>query len=339
MRILIRAEASPKIGLGHLVRSLLIAKKIKDSFPNIEIIFLTGDYSASISKIEENDFKYIMQKGQNEEKFLLSNCIFNKADVIFIDKLYNYSENFITVLSQNIKVVMFHNICDGAHLCNAFIFPAAHIHRGILNDPKWEMNNVQFFEGKEFIVLNEEIINLQNVDKTSAEVETIVVTTGGSDPNGVMLKILNWINKIELSEINIYALIGEFFIHKKPLELLKRELKSNIEIVSYNPRYFINADIAIATFGVSTYELIYLGLPVLSIGHCEVNAKGSHILSKKCQQLIDVGNIDDLTKEKFEQALFRTMDSVKKETVRGCLIDGKCVSRVAEIIYKVGKET
>ncbi|MFC2117200.1 hypothetical protein ACFLSY_00980 [Bacteroidota bacterium] len=338
MIILFRAESSPIVGLGHLIRSLFIANTIRNTYPNTEIIFLTGDDASSISKIQENKFEFIISSAKNEEFFLLSNCINKNVDVLFIDKLYNYSTDFILQLSKYCKVTMFHNLCEGAHLCDAFILPAIHIHPQILNDPKWTNGRVKFYEGIKYIVLNDKIINLSKSKSAKTNVKIIVITTGGSDPTGVMLKILGWINKLEIQDIIVYALIGESFVHNNKLKLLKKELKSYILIKPYNVSYFEIADIAISTFGVSTYELMFLGLPIMSIGHREQNAKGSKILSEKYDQLIDLGNIDNLSMEEFNNTLLKTMKKLKKIRVADCYIDGKGVNRVAEIIYKLGKE-
>jgi UDP-2,4-diacetamido-2,4,6-trideoxy-beta-L-altropyranose hydrolase len=339
MRIFFRVEASQKIGLGHLIRSISIANTIKNTYTNTEIIFLTGDYMYSTSKIKENEFEYITPSDQNEENFLLSNCINKNADILFIDKLYNYSTDFILKLTKHCKVIMFHNICDGAHLCDAFILPAAHIGTNILDDSRWSNDKVNFYEGMEYVVLNDKIINLRKSKISGTDVITLVLTTGGSDPAGVMLKVLNWINQIELPDITVYALIGESFVHTEAIESLKKELKRNIIVTPYNASYFKDANIAISTFGVSTYELIYLGLVVVSIGHCEQNALGSRILSEKCDQLIDLGNIENLSKEEFSMGLSCAIDKIRKEDITLCSIDGKGTSRVAEIILNIGKET
>jgi spore coat polysaccharide biosynthesis predicted glycosyltransferase SpsG len=336
MKILFRLDASQKVGLGHLIRTLLIAKTIKQKYNKTEITFLINNYQHTILKVKNSGFNYIITDDQSEEEFLIQNCLNRGVDTLFIDKLYNYSEAFIQKLTAYTRVVMFHNLCDGGHLSDAFILPASHVDPQIIKDYKLTSGHAKFYEGMDFVVLNEKIINLEK-SKSNKSKMNLVITTGGSDPSGVMLKVLNWISNVDSSKLNVYALIGETFIHHEKLELLKKKLNSNIVIAPYDVSYFKEADIAISTFGVSTYEMIYLGLVILSIAHCKQNAKGSRILSEKCDQLIDFGNIEDLGFERFNIGLENAVDSLGTKSVNFCSLDSYGADRVAEIIYNQGK--
>jgi len=336
--ILFRAEASREIGLGHLIRSISIANKIRKEYTDVNIKFLSGNFDISINIIKENGFEVFFQEAQSEEDFIINAIINSNAHTLFIDKLYNYSANFIIKLKELVKVVMFHNYCDGANFTNAYIFPSAHTDPLLISDLRWSNNITNLYYGFDYVVLNEKIVNIKKERNYKKKSATIVITTGGSDPKGVLIKVLRWINQIDILGVNVLALVGESFVHTKTLESLKKKLNKNIIVTPYDVSYLEVADMAISTFGVSTYELVYLGLPILSIGHCKKNAESSRILSEKCSQLIDLGNIDDLTKEKFRQGLYQVMDRIKTNQVSGCLIDGKGVSRVAEIIYNIEKE-
>jgi len=337
MILLFRVDAIPTLGMGHLIRSLLIAKTIRRSFSNTEIIFLIQNDAFTINKINNSHFQYIISTNQDEEQFILSNCSNKKIDVLFIDKFYNYSCDFIQKLIQYCKVIMFHNLCEGAHLCDAFILPAAHIRPEILNDPKWFCGKCQFYEGIKYVVINDKITEFKPSKRTNSKLRTIVITTGGSDPSGVLLKVLNWINKIELKDVKIYALVGESFSHSKALDMLKGELKSNIIVTPYEPSILTRSDIAISTFGVSTYELLYLGLIVVNISHSKDNEDGGLILSRKYNQLIDLGNIEKISITSFTKGLRLAIDKLENNKITYCEIDKRGVNRVSEIIYNLGK--
>jgi spore coat polysaccharide biosynthesis predicted glycosyltransferase SpsG len=335
LNVLFRVDSGAKIGLGHLARSLHIANVLRNKYPQVNIVFLCNHYDESIDKITESGYLYQLSNKKSEEEFLDSSVTEFSTDILFIDKLYNYSEQIINKLKKYTKIVMFHNLCDTAHLCNAVILPAAHIHSNILNDPRWMNNPVKFFSGKEYIVFNEKILDLPRIPPKD-KIENIIITTGGSDPEGVMLNILKWINQMDLPNISFCALIGEMFTHINEIEILKKELKSNIKIVQYNPKYLTEGDLAISTFGVSTYELIYLGYKVLSIGHCKKNALGSNILSKRCNSLVDLGLIDELVVDQFRESLLQEIHNYKLDDTDDCFVDGKGVYRVADIIYDIG---
>ena len=336
MRIYFRVDAGPKVGLGHLTRSLLIANTIRQKNRDVEIIFLTSDDDYTNTKISLTDYKHLKNLDCTEEEFLLKHCKERDDAVLFIDKLYNYSENYIQRLTTQIKVIMFHNMCDGGHLSDAFILPAAHVNPQIIDNFKLLNSRVKFYQGMDYVVLNKKITDL-NKSKTKTGIINLVITTGGSDPSGVMLKVLDWINQINLKNLKVYALIGETFVHFDKLQRLKKELNSKIKIVTYNVNYFSNADIVISTFGVSTYEMIYLGFVILSIGHCEQNARGSKFLSQKCNQLIDLGNIEKLSLEDFKLGFNKGISILSSKEIKYCSLDGNGVNRVIDIIYNQGK--
>ena len=96
----------------------------------------------------------------------------------------------------------------------------------------------------------------------------------------------------------------------------------------------------INTFGVSTYELIYLGVPVITIGHVRKNAEGSACLAEKYGLNYDLGLIDDLTREKFFSTLKtliknpKQLEKMQDKSIG--LIDGLGANRVAKLIHSLG---
>ena len=338
MIIFIRAELNQEVGYGHLIRSLLIAKTLRSKHKGLKIIFLTNDSINSISKIRECNFDFLSSSTRNEEEFLLSSTIRYGADILFIDKLYPYSAEFILNLKKHCKVVLFNHLCNGAYLCDAVIIPTNHSDTETAYYKNLQNKRVKYYEGMDYVVLNEKITRLRKSKRKNKEVLKLVITTGGSDPSGVMLKILAWMSQMDIRNMNVYALIGESFVHHKAIESIKKKLNDKIIITKYNVNYFKDADIAISNFGVSTYELIYLELVILSISHCEQNAKGSGILAKKCDQLIDLGNIENLNFEKFDNGLSNAITALTNEQLNYCSMDGLGVNRVAEIIFNLGKK-
>jgi len=84
----------------------------------------------------------------------------------------------------------------------------------------------------------------------------------------------------------ILILIGDAFKHKERLNNLN--LPSNFKISPYRPSKLLEADVALATFGVTVYELIYLNIPVICAGHTEENKKGCKALSKHCKLIYTI---------------------------------------------------
>jgi len=167
----------------------------------------------------------------------------------------------------------------------------------------------------------------------------ILITTGVSDPKGVSLVLLKWMKNVDTKNFDIVILVGKTFIHKEKLEKIKSHLPSSFKFYPFSYNYITDTDIAICTFGITTYELIYLGIPTISIGHAPINAIGSDILDKNYNVIMDLGFIDDLTEYKFLSSLNKLLDNeeIKKTLIEKCsgFIDGDGAKRVAYLLYNL----
>jgi spore coat polysaccharide biosynthesis predicted glycosyltransferase SpsG len=336
MKIIFRVDAYPEIGLGHFVRSIAIALELKKNI-NLKIVF-AGEYSAySLNELKGNNVNFISPGlSENEEDFMLRFLDSEKPNLIFIDNLFNYSATFLHEVKGKAKVILFQNLCDGKYQADAFILPSAHHPVEIINDAGWQKNDVEFYHGFDYIPVNDHIKNIILHEPWSASGHKISLTTGGSDPRGVMLQMISWLMKNDYSDIHFVVLPGENFILKKELENLKQKTPVNFIFKKFNYSDLESSDLAICTFGVTSYELIYLGIPFISIGHAENNARGSRILSGKLPFMKDLGLIDDLQEDVFHAQLkdFLSNPTLKtefRETSR-TLMDGKGINRIIGII-------
>jgi len=133
----------------------------------------------------------------------------------------------------------------------------------------------------------------------------------------------------------IVFLRGASYCHDDELQRLALQLPDYMSIKEFDYTYFLQADIAISTFGVTTYELLYLGIPVVSIGHCKRNAAGSRILAERYNAVFDCGWIDDIAGDQFILDLkhFITNSSYRTKLSENGrkLIDGFGLNRIATI--------
>ena len=334
-------DAGPDVGLGHLIRSIAIAQELRENYNETKICFLTKDNQFSTDLLRQNKFQYILQGKRLEENFIVETIQNTSADILFIDKLFPYLSVFIQEIQKNIRVCMFHNLCDGAFECDQFILPASHVSDKIIKDKRWVMGKVKLFEGFSYIVLNDNILKLKRKSNINADPMHIILTTGGSDPKGVMIQLLKYLEGYEVTgNIKITALIGQYFSHYVELENLRNKLSNIVNFKSFNYSDLAEADLAINTFGVSTYELIYLGIPTVTIGHAKSNAHGSHILAKNFGFTYDLGLFYDLNQQHFLNTLNTLITNQKElkemQQKSSGIIDGLGVQRVAKLIYNLG---
>ena len=340
MKILIRLDGNSETGLGHLIRGITIANTIKSLYNNIEIIFFIQDDEISKDLLEYNNYQYFLKKQNSSEEDFITKIINEiNANILIIDKLYPYAPEFIQKIKRKIPILMLHNLCAGAFYTNIFILPSGHTEQSIIDDKRWKNGIVKFYDGIKYVVINESIKKVKQIRicKNLKKLK-IVISTGGSDPKGVLITLLNWMREIRTDNLEIIILVGRAFLHKEKLKKIQQSLVPNFKFVPYCSEELINANIAISTFGITTYELLYLGIPTISIGHTINNAIGSRNLQKRYEAIIDLGLIDNLTEESF---LFSLYDLINNENKRRRLkeislklIDGNGARRIADLLYK-----
>jgi spore coat polysaccharide biosynthesis predicted glycosyltransferase SpsG len=114
---------------------------------------------------------------------------------------------------------------------------------------------------------------------------------------------------------------------------------TNVSWTRYNPKSILDNDMLISAFGVSTYEFLALGMPILSYGHQKQNAASAQYFAENTGALISLGLIDDLTSD----GLLTAINQIRKDPIISRrmvekakeLIDLQGLDRVKEIIKNV----
>ena len=334
MKIIFRCDASSDIGLGHVIRCLAVAKELRRSN---HIIFATAEDDTN-SYIGDSNFEFFLKgRDETEEVFLDRVGSILKPDVFVIDKKYPYSQTILNRLKQNgIKIVMIDNICDGLSASDEVVFPAAHTDITLLREYLSQERITRVKTGPEYVILRDDILELKDRVRHDLHVPpNIVVTTGGTDPEGVLLNLITWLKEMDL-EANILILVGQAFKFQDELEYLVDALPDNFCVMPYSLQDLIKGDIVICTFGVSIYEMIYLQIPTICISHSRENAEGARILKERYGVIEDMGYMKDMNPQRLYVAIARllTDKAYYMDMVERCgnLIDREGAKRVGQMI-------
>jgi spore coat polysaccharide biosynthesis protein SpsF len=333
-KIVFRCDASPDVGLGHIIRCLAVAKELQKQN---HIIFATIKDGTNSHIKDKNLEMFFKERNETEENFLKRLCSMLYPEVMVIDKKYLYSSAFINNLKQNTnKIIMIDNICEGLSECDEIVFPNAHLDKSFLKKYLSEKQINQVKTGLEYVILRGEILALKDkITNNFHNPPNIVVTTGGTDPEGVLLKLIPWLKEMKL-KANILILIGQAFKYKNGLEKLIINLPDNFQVLPYSMKELLKADIVICTFGISIYEMIYLQIPTICISHSRENARSAKILEERYGVIKDVGFVENVN----QQVLFPAINNLLKDKthykniIKKCsnLIDEKGAKRIGKII-------
>jgi UDP-2,4-diacetamido-2,4,6-trideoxy-beta-L-altropyranose hydrolase len=334
-RIVFRCDASTEQGFGHFKRCLSIAAQLP---PEINLVFASG----STMVAEMIPFPQISlvakEKLESEELFCLRIATEFKPRVMIFDKKYNYSRNLFTQIKElHINVIVVDHLCDGLELADEIIIPGAFIDPRIFTPYLSQGKIDQVKMGSDYIILNPELPEKSLLHpKKFKEDPNIIVTTGGTDPSGVMLKLIPMIKKLGIG-FPVHFLVGEHFKFKAELELLL-ENAGNFDIVPFSINNLSSADIAITAFGVTLYELLYLGTPTLCIAHDQNNANSSQRLNEKFPYFTHLGVVNKVDSSQFKTGLENLLynKSHYNQVARHCfhLTDGLGSKRISQLILK-----
>jgi spore coat polysaccharide biosynthesis predicted glycosyltransferase SpsG len=322
------------MGLGHAIRMITLAKTLEERH-GAQTRFLC-DCNPMVERLLESEgFHYrLNDAGLSEEEFVERGT--ESANILAVDNKRDYSAAFVRLLRRGRTVVFVDHAGPGAFEANLTIFPCAAVSPSVIGDSRWAKGPCVLLHGSQFVLLGRKVLELrQRREAMRNDSGPIVLTTGGCDPQGVLLVVLPWLAHLSPKR-EIHVLVGAAFAHQRELETLRPRLPEHVRVLSYSHHRLVGAEIAVCTFGVTAYELMFLGIPSLVIGHSPENAETSRILAERCRATIDLGYIGNLREKEFIEQLSELIQNRerRRELSRSGLeqIDGLGAERMAERI-------
>jgi UDP-2,4-diacetamido-2,4,6-trideoxy-beta-L-altropyranose hydrolase len=300
MKIAIRADGGSKIGMGHIMRTLVLARQLAKANDVFYVCRkdnpVTEKYINGIEKVREAGFQVILiSEGDviNELSNIEADCLitdsyevdeeyFNKTKRIFsktvyIDDLNIYYYNVDFIINQNITANKFKYKCN---------------------------KDTRLFLGTDYLMLREEFINSKPI-LIKNNIRDILITMGGADPNNFTLKLVKYIKNLEY---NFHVIIGPSFTDVDKIEL---EIKNKESIKLYYNANMIEimkkSDMAISAAGSTLYELGSLGIPTLGI----ILADNQNDVAEEMHKngfIMNIGWYDKVEKNEILDAINRIND-------------------------------
>jgi spore coat polysaccharide biosynthesis predicted glycosyltransferase SpsG len=211
---------------------------------------------------------------------------FNKEE---IDKIKN----------QRTTVIFYQNLSNSRNLADIYILPSLHQERSFFKS--FDLSHTALYQGLEYFLYNDEISCL--IPKKICEskpVKSIGIICGGSDPKNVMLTLYELIDTSQWHNVVFNFYFGEAYLFKQSIPL---NFPDNVNFLPYNLGDINENDFLIAAFGVSTYEFMTLGMPIVSLGHQIANTKASQWISEKTNAIFHLGLVDNINTDSINKAI------------------------------------
>ena len=193
--------------------------------------------------------------------------------------------------------------------------------------------------GTRFALLRSEFQRWHNVVRSCPEIaRKVIVILGGSDAENMTLKIINTLEEISTPDLEVKIVLGPLNPHLAELQRTMRRLSSRfcLETGVTDPASLMAwADLALAAGGATSWELAFMKVPALIFILAENQAAAAKALdafgAARC-----LGRPHDLNREEIASAisdLMRDKEARRRMNKRGeVLIDDRGVERVLEVM-------
>lgn len=262
MKVIFCCDGSASIGMGHLMRCLVLAKEFRKHANRV--LFATRKNVAVANLLRKNNFSVLWLRGNDGfiNKNIVSKLCREKADLLIVDS-YEMDEKSLNLLNKNFMKTAI--IDDNAELKN---YKADYVINGNIFASKLMYkkhdNKTKFFLGNKFALLSEDFLKHRK-DKLKEKTKNLLITFGGSDPENQTIRLVKLLNSFS-HNFKVRIITGGFY---KDFMKLKKYVKNtacdikifrNVKNMSIHMKW---ADLAVSGAGTTAYELASTGTPAI----------------------------------------------------------------------------
>ena len=330
----IRTDMNENIATGHLMRCLSVADSAKEK--GTDCIFITADDTPA-HLIHSRGYDNIVlgtdYSDMDGELDKLTGIIMEKKISRLLVDSYSVTENYFYKLGELLDVYYIDDL-------NSFPYPV----KAVINYSNYAQDDfypvrysgTKYYLGCGYAPLRDAFKNPEP-KVIGKSVKNVLIMSGGSDPYGIIPKILDEIPEGKYETINVVC--GAF---NTRLQELKDRYESREEIHLYSQvekiwRLYWEADIAVSAGGSTLYELASMGVPTVTYSFsdnqihnvrsfdidglmpCAGDVRGGNVPARIVRLLNGLEGMDE------RQEKSRRMQR---------LIDGKGADRLAEVVLE-----
>ncbi len=335
MDVLIRCDGDYEIGLGHVVRCLVLADELTGRGCRVTFAMRVGPLG--IAKVEP--YYPILQPDQGGPAFdyeaWLRGCLEQTAArVLILDSRDGLPRAVVERLRDRGTLIVTIDDPEEKRLATdlAFYPPVPQV-----KEVDWSGFTGVLYTGWEYVILRKEFAAAHNRPRNRTP--KVLVTMGGSDPAGLSLKALKALKHVD-EPLHICIVIGSGFRQRKELNTLLEDTIHNLAIyenVQEMAALMAGCDLAVASFGVTAYELAAVGVPAVHLALTEDHARSASALedagmaiSLGCHDTVKISTITINVTTLLGDPALRTKMSISARK----LIDGKGTEHITDRIME-----
>lgn len=264
MMIALAIESSNSRGMGHLFRSLLFVKYMREH--GIDFVYLINNDKRSQDILIQKGIQYEIVDyddcDSNWEKMLIHS---HNIDIWINDKFETSIEMALNIKREAVYLVLIDDIGLGEKKADINFVGLIYFSKQIFYSTNTKV-------GMEYVILNDEI---NRYKRLRTNLGKIIVSFGGSDPHNNTVKIVRELLKYRY---DFDVAVGPNYRHEKELHELNDGRYHVFKSVFSLIELFANYDLVITGGGVTCCEANAAGLPCIIVANAphEINT-GKHL--------------------------------------------------------------
>ena len=256
-KVFFRVDAGRVKGMsfGHLARCHILSKALKDYW-NVETSFIMRNQEG-INNALALDEKVLSIDARNAD------WMRSVTDAIIFDLPTGPLQNELNIAKEkSIWTVILDDLNNKISRANVVL------NSSILANPSTYPKDAKLLLGPQYLILDERFKTAKRKTKKLNDIFNVLITFGGSDPDGLTYKVLKALAKKKHKGIIFNVILGPGFIEYERIHSIISNFPSIIEIFNNPPgllSFFLDCDLAICAGGRTLYELQTLKVPTIAI--------------------------------------------------------------------------
>jgi spore coat polysaccharide biosynthesis predicted glycosyltransferase SpsG len=332
--VLFRCDASPEIGLGHIVRCVALADELVRTH-GVSVGFAMRESSIGCEIVKRRSYPILRPPSGaafDYEAWLSDSMRQSKAQVLVADVRDDLPQSVLEALAGRGAVIAVLDDVSERRLAAdiAFYPPVPQVQRA-----NWATFRGRLCVGWEWIVLRSQFAEPLQARRNSTR--RLLIAMGGSDPAGLTLKAVRAVDVLD-EDFECVVVLGSGFGHRQSMQDLlgnTRRRFSMREDVREMSATMAQADLALCSFGMTAYELAAMGVPAVYVCLTADHAESASALVDAGMG-VSVGVNDENTETRLRAAVDRLLvdkNARARMSMRAReLVDGRGASRVAALL-------
>lgn len=336
LSVLFRCDASPEIGLGHLVRCLALADELHQNH-GATVAFAIRASRLGAEMAERQGHRVLTVPDGDVVDFdheaWLHECMRQtEAQVLFVDVRDDLPRSALDALAvRGATIAVLEDVSERRWAAHLAFYPPV---------PQVQMVDWSGFQGRlcigwEWVILRSQFVG--SFPPRESSTTRLLIAMGGSDPAGLTLKAVRAVDRLE-GDFEVVVILGSAFCHQQALQFVLSKARRRFTVredVNEMSAAMAEANLAICSFGMTAYELAATGVPTIYSCLSEDHEESASALVAAGMG-ISVGVDDQETEIRLSVAVERLLLDKNARAQMSArareLIDGHGANRIGELL-------